>query len=295
MKSKKKKAEPIRLGILDMGWCSRGKTRKTVLKETILLAAQADRLGFSRYWLTEHRTPNVAWVNPEPLIAAIAENTKKITIGPAGVLLGFRDPERVFHDYSLLNQLYPGRIELGLANAIYGGKAPKSKRARNAWFAKAVSNLMEQVRSDPKAIPAIWLLGSNSFSLELAEKWGLPYSHSLIHGSYSAQHSKEAVSRKLIELFERKPWDKTPRLCITAGGLCLGRRGKPPESTLELPMLMTLAGSDKDWLALFQQFQIRYRCDDFMFYDSSTRLEDRLETMERLARVLKLRQCRSDV
>lgn len=73
------KPSPVRLGLLDC-WSD--------VASTIELAEEADRLGFSRYWLTEHPPQP----NPQLLAALVAGLTERIRVGTAGLLLNFHTP-----------------------------------------------------------------------------------------------------------------------------------------------------------------------------------------------------------
>ena len=57
---------------------------------------------------------------PEVLIAAIAENTKTIKVGSGAVLLNHYSVFKVAEVFCTLNELYPGRIDLGAGRATTG-------------------------------------------------------------------------------------------------------------------------------------------------------------------------------
>lgn len=77
-------------------------------------AQSAERCGFDRFWLGEHYISNTVFSNPEPLIPAIAAATDKISVGVAGILIRVHSLERIACNFSLLERLYPNRIDLGL-------------------------------------------------------------------------------------------------------------------------------------------------------------------------------------
>ena len=78
-------------------------------------AAEADRLGFTSLWLSEHhfRTLSTA-PNPAVLLAAIAQRTECIRLGPAVAVLPLRSPIQVAEDYALVDILSGGRLNLGV-------------------------------------------------------------------------------------------------------------------------------------------------------------------------------------
>lgn len=98
-----------RLSVVDVGWP--GEVRS--------LVPALEQLGYHRYWTTEHYSPNQS-SSPTLLAGIAAECTSHIRIGTAGVLLNLAPPLRVVNDFSLLELLYPGRVDLGVAGSTGG-------------------------------------------------------------------------------------------------------------------------------------------------------------------------------
>ena len=107
----------MHLGILEQGRLY-GRDAPTAIRETIELAQIAEKNGYEHFWLTEHHGAEQAWAGPEVLVSAIASQTQKIRVGPAGILLAHYSPVKVASDFLLLETLFPNRIDLGLAAAI---------------------------------------------------------------------------------------------------------------------------------------------------------------------------------
>ena len=64
---------PFRLSVLDQSPISQGSSGAQALRNTLDLAALADRLGYHRYWVAEHHGgPMLAGPSPEALIGPIA-------------------------------------------------------------------------------------------------------------------------------------------------------------------------------------------------------------------------------
>ena len=58
------------------------------LQESVQLARLTDRLGYTRYWLSEHHnTTTLAGASPELMIARLAAETKNIRVGSGGIML----------------------------------------------------------------------------------------------------------------------------------------------------------------------------------------------------------------
>ncbi|HEV3326302.1 MAG TPA: LLM class flavin-dependent oxidoreductase, partial [Puia sp.] len=69
----------LRLSVLDQSPIRKDSNAPAALQETIRLAKLADRLGYTRYWLSEHHnTTTLAGASPEILIARLAAETKDI-------------------------------------------------------------------------------------------------------------------------------------------------------------------------------------------------------------------------
>ncbi len=78
----------LRLSVLDQTPIRNNSDAPAALQESIRLARLADRLGYTRYWLSEHHnTTTLAGAAPEILIARLAAETKSIRLGSGGIML----------------------------------------------------------------------------------------------------------------------------------------------------------------------------------------------------------------
>lgn len=77
--------------------------------------AEAEKLGFSSCWLTEHHFCEDGYT-PSPLVlaAAIAARTEQMRLGTNLMLLPLHDPVRVAEDAATLSLLSGGRFDLGV-------------------------------------------------------------------------------------------------------------------------------------------------------------------------------------
>ncbi len=108
----------LRLSVLDQSPVSEGSTGADALNNTLDLARLTDALGYHRYWVAEHHGgPMLAGPSPEVLIGPIAAATSRIRVGSGGVMLPHYSPLKVAENFSLLSNLYPGRIDLGIGRA----------------------------------------------------------------------------------------------------------------------------------------------------------------------------------
>jgi len=154
------------------------------------MARWCEQLGYVRFWVSEHHAfPAVAGSAPEVLLAAIGAATSTLRIGSGGIMLPHYSAYKVAEVFSLLANLYPGRVDLGVgrapgadmstAVALATDGRPKFER-----FPELVAKLSDYLWSDhpspvvspkaPEHIP-LWMLGSSPDSAVLAAQRGLPY------------------------------------------------------------------------------------------------------------------------
>ena len=187
------------LSVLDLVPVRADQTTADAVAASLGLARTADDLGYTRYWVAEHHNmPAVAATNPPVLIAVLAAATRRIRVGSGGVMLPNHAPLVVAEQFALLEASFPGRIDLGV------GRAPGSdpvtshvlRQGRNEQVdtfpddLTALSLMMQPagvqlslggrtygLTATPRAIgaPPVWLLGSSTYSADLAAALGLPY------------------------------------------------------------------------------------------------------------------------
>ncbi len=111
------------LSVLDQTPIRKNGDASAALQESIRLARLTDRLGYTRYWLSEHHnTVTLAGAAPEILISRLAAETKGIRLGSGGIMLPNHSTLKVAENFRLLEALYPGRIDLGLGRAPGGDR-----------------------------------------------------------------------------------------------------------------------------------------------------------------------------
>lgn len=182
-----------RLSILDQSPVAEGSTPGDALRNSVDLAGLADRLGFHRYWVAEHHgTPGLACNSPEVLIGPIASATSRIRVGSGGVMLPHYSPFKVAENFSMLEGLFPGRIDLGIGRAPGTSLAVARALQRDRRqpppddFPQQLEELLShlehrspgpfpQLRLLQFHAPALYLLGSSEQSGIWAAEMGLPY------------------------------------------------------------------------------------------------------------------------
>ena len=192
-------ADPIvPLSVLDLAPVGEGSSPAAALQASLTLAAEAERLGYRRYWVAEHHNmPGIASSSPAVLLAHAAGVTSTIRLGSGGVMLPNHAPLVIAEQFGMLEALHPGRIDLGIGRAPGTDQLTARALRRNAR-ASAVDDFPEQlvelfgyfdgafpeghpyrhVTATPGLgyRPDVWLLGSSDYSGQAAGMLGLPFS-----------------------------------------------------------------------------------------------------------------------
>ncbi|HLS88928.1 MAG TPA: MsnO8 family LLM class oxidoreductase [Sphingobacteriaceae bacterium] len=185
----------LRLSIVDVSPIMPGQTRHDAFNNSIALAQHAERLGYTRFWVAEHHGGRIgAGRAPEVLIAALGAHTKKIRLGSGAVLLNHYSPYKVAELFCTLNELYPGRIDLGVGRATAGkvldlalqqdrtrivrGDSDEQLSELVAWLDDAFPPDHPFARQPLRTIdslPELHVLGSSPWSARAAGRRGLRY------------------------------------------------------------------------------------------------------------------------
>lgn len=124
---------------MDFGYRSENLNSMEKLQDCINYAILCEELGYDKFWIGEHHMPKktLPWNDPTNLIPILANYTKNITIGTAGVLMCIHNPYHVASSYKFLNNIFPKRIDLGFANGTpYNGVAMQSNEKNNIELVK---------------------------------------------------------------------------------------------------------------------------------------------------------------
>jgi luciferase family oxidoreductase group 1 len=108
-----------RFSVLDRSRIREGHDASGALRDSVRLAQEAERLGYHRFWVSEHHgVPGVAGSAPTVLAAAVAAATRTIRVGTGGVMLPNHQPLVVAEQFGVLEALFPGRIDMGLGRSV---------------------------------------------------------------------------------------------------------------------------------------------------------------------------------
>lgn len=226
----------MRLSVLDQSTASAGRSQADAIRETLELARLCDRLGYHRYWVSEHHnSDSIVGTAPEVLMAAIAATTHRIRIGSAGVMLPHYAALKVAEQFRVLEAIAPGRIDLGVGRAPGSDRLtsfalnPHSNAAED--FPRQVMDLQAWVSGQPlqqghpfaaikahplgPTSPELWILGSSDYGAQLAAHFGLPYAFAYFFSDGRGAPEALELYRRLYRPSERHP---TPQatICVWA-------------------------------------------------------------------------------
>ncbi|MHA6532622.1 LLM class flavin-dependent oxidoreductase [Paenibacillus sp. BAC0078] len=226
----------MKLSILDQSPVSEGSTPAEALAQTASLAREAERLGYHRFWVSEHHgARGLAGSSPEVLMAHLAAVTSTIRIGSGAVLLPHYSAYKVAENFRLLEALYPGRIDLGLGRAPGGGalaaKALQENRTGGADLyelqirdvitylqgAADSSHRFAGLEATPsvRSAPEIWLLGSSGDSAALSARLGTSFAFAeFINGG------GRAAVQSYRSSFRPSPAAAAPRSLVAVFAAC---------------------------------------------------------------------------
>ena len=221
----------MKLSVLDQSVALSGCGEDAAIRDTLALAEHCERLGYERFWLSEHHgLPTIVGSAPEVLMAAIAARTQRIRIGSAGVMLPHYSALKVAEQFRVLEALAPGRIDLGVGRAP--GSDRRTAQALNPNASGAAEDFPQQVRDlqawtalpahqgisahplGPHA-PELWILGSSDYGAQLAAHFGLPYAFAYFFTDGVGVEQALDLYRRLYQPSERHP---TPQatVCVWA-------------------------------------------------------------------------------
>ena len=202
--------------MLDLVSMRPGESAGSAIARSVDLARHAEQWGYKRYWLAEHHSiPGLACAATPVLIGHVAGATKTIRVGSGGVMLPNHAPLVVAEQFGTLDAMFPRRIDLGLGRAP--GADFRTMRALRRDLNQSEEDfpaLVEELEAylgpakpgqAVRAIPGqgsnvpITLLGSSTFSAQLAAYKGLPFAFA----AHFAPELLMAAARLYREQFRR--------------------------------------------------------------------------------------------
>ena len=181
----------LNLSILDQSIVRKGGTAAEAIAATIETVKLAERLGFRRFWISEHHnSPMIAGSAPEVLMVKLADVTREIRVGSGGIMLPNHSALKVAENFRMLEALFPGRIDLGMGRAPGGdritaallnpsntfseAKYIQQLEHLQAYFNDEAGTEYGRILAVPQALtsPEQWILSSSGGSSAIAAKFG---------------------------------------------------------------------------------------------------------------------------
>jgi luciferase family oxidoreductase group 1 len=265
----------LKLSVLDLLPVRTNQTTADSVAAAVSLARRADDLGFTRYWVAEHHNMEaVAATSPAVLISHLAANTRRIRVGSGGVMLPNHAPLTVAEQFSLLEAMHPGRIDLGIGRApgsdpvtaymLRGRRAEESGVDSFPEDVELVAGLLGSddtpitdpfvaeaqpgvviplrgqdyaLRSTPRTAssPGLWLLGSSTYSAQLAARLGLAF----VYAHHFGQPGIDSALAIYRREFQPSPALTEPATFLTVNAVVAETLDEA--AALALPQLITMA------------------------------------------------------
>lgn len=200
-------SQAIRLSVLDLCPIPQGATPGQALNNALALARHVEPLGYHRYWVAEHHNmTGIASAATSVVIGYLAGGTQRLRIGSGGIMLPNHAPLQIAEQFGTLESLYPGRIDLGLGRAPGTDQATAQALRHGRGDGSDFPQMLDELRrlfAQPtpgqrlRAVPGagldipVWLLGSSTFSAQLAGQLGLPFAFA---GQFSPDYLHSALS-----------------------------------------------------------------------------------------------------
>src|SRR5690606_6641136 len=186
----------LKLSIVELSPVPVTGDRHQAILNSVEMAQKAEQWGFTRIWVAEHHGAQaMAGRAPEVLIPLIAAKTNRIRVGSGSVLLNHYSPYKVAENFSTLEDMFPGRIDMGIGRATTGVYSDIALQ-RNRSFRQTSEDSAEQLAelsswmndtfdeehpfnrvkvAKNGSVPPFWLLGSSAWSASAAAQLGLRY------------------------------------------------------------------------------------------------------------------------
>ncbi len=198
---------PLAISVLDLASVREGGTIADAFERSLDLARHAEAWGYRRFWLAEHHNmPGIASAATAVVIGHVAGGTRSIRVGSGGVMLPNHPPLVIAEQFGTLAALYPDRIDLGLGRAPGSDPLTAVALRRDAAAAERFPEQVQELQrflgsEEPgqkvRAVPGqnshvpVWLLGSSTYSAQLAGMLGLPFAFA---GQFAPRQLEHALA-----------------------------------------------------------------------------------------------------
>jgi luciferase family oxidoreductase group 1 len=232
----------LKLSILDQSIVRKGGTAAQAIAETIETAKLAERLGYNRFWVSEHHNSTlIAGSAPEVLMVRLGDETREIRIGSGGIMLPNHSALKVAENFRLLETLFPGRIDLGIGRAPGGDRITAAMLNPSNTFSEEsylqqLDHLQAFLRDEaatqygpllavPQSpgIPEQWILSSSpGGSSLLAAKYGM----GLVIARFINGNAGNEIAKQYRQNFKPSVEMEAPTAMLAIAVLCADDEAK---------------------------------------------------------------------
>jgi len=148
------------------------------IERMVGLTRQAEEAGFEYGWTFDS---HVLWLEPYPLLTLMAENTKKMKLGPCVTNPAVRDITVTSSLFATLNLISGGRMQLGIGRGDSSRRVLGKKPVTSATLEQAVADFRSltsgkeiEFEGSPARLtwatgaPPVWIAGYGPKVLEMA-------------------------------------------------------------------------------------------------------------------------------
>ncbi|MDG3582876.1 LLM class flavin-dependent oxidoreductase [Galbibacter pacificus] len=300
----------IQLGLLDFGKRKSEYSSMGKVLDVIDYAIEADQLGFSRFWLSEHHnfSREEAWSSPQMLLPLILSETQRINVGMAGVLLNYYSSYSTATNFKMLANLFPSRVDLGFAAGTPPMKISqllcqnkfderpntlptKLQEISDFYHAEDEIAKNDHIIIPPfkGRVPQLYML-SNSFNkTEEALKLKLNISKSIFHNKFSLVYQKDTIQQYREKFYNR--YGDFPKVSIAFTGVCAETEQKAKNIAKESGyknFFNAIIGTPEMFYEQLKEHQYNFDVDEFIFHDCDPLNSRRIDTLKKLSHTFNL-------
>lgn len=294
------------LTYLDLGFYKQRGSSNDNIFQLVEIAPFIEELGYKRIWVGEHHSLDCSWRSPEIIISLLLASTETIKIGSSGNLLMLHNSLRLAQDYSLLEGLFNGRVDLGLA---FGSTPDDVKNALTNNFNDNITldtkvkelisyfDFEKNEKYSPSFLippfmkgvkPNIWALSTSNSKFNLAIDNKLNYVWSLFH-----KKEENWPNGKCVIDFQNKYFHthgEIPETAISITGIFLEDK-KRQKNLIDLfkgNFHITVSGSKEECKERIYTILKKYQgIKQVVISDLSLTLEDKKENLKTFYEIVK--------
>ena len=145
---------PLEFGVFDHIEPVPGLQLDQIYRDRLAMIERLESAGFFAYHLAEHHTPAVHSLAPSQnvFLAAAAQRTKRLRLGPWVYLLPLYHPLRLIEEISMLDNLSDGRLEIGIGRGglleAYFWGLDSDAEANQARYRETLDIILEGLSHD---------------------------------------------------------------------------------------------------------------------------------------------------